>query len=384
MKVLVIDNSRWWGGAEKNLQALIDDESTGNAIEFSVLSDYQMAHNAVFGKFCNVRYRFRNPYFAKWLDSRYKIRALRAIRLIHKSLYLIVAIIRDNPSIVHFNLYRSSDKLDIIVCKLLRKKVVLHIQSLANRVKVDPLTIRLADAVICVSESVKKGFAFVGDKYHVIYNGIDRKYYDHIRQNDARKRLNLNSRSIIIGSIGNLEREKGHDVAVKALKKIIDDGYQRITLIIVGKDPKEDKSETKRLEALCKASEVQDRVKIFSVSPEDMRYAYSACDIVLSLCLDGEAFGMVPVEAALCDRPVIATNVGACTETIIDKETGLLCEPNSPDRLAQSIKILLDDRGFYYSIVKCAKKRILEKYSASVYRNKITDIYKDILIKRSA
>ncbi|ABC76301.1 glycosyltransferase family 4 protein [Syntrophus aciditrophicus] len=373
MKVLVVDNSRWWGGAEKNLQTLVDNRS--NAIEFNVLSDYPMSHNITYRDFCGVRYRFDNSYFIRYLDNKYQIKGMRIFRLIYKSLYLIPSLVRYNPDIVHFNLYRSSDILDIIVCKILRKKVVLHIRSLANRIKIAPLTIKLADAVICVSKSVKQGFSFTGNKYHVIYNGIDSKYYHLVPQDQAREKLGINLTSFVIGSIGNLEREKGHDVAVKALKKIIDDGNVVVALIIVGKDSTINESETKRILTLSKDLGVQGHIKIFSISHKDIHYVYSACDIVLTLCIDGEAFGMIPLEAAMHNRPVIATNVGACRETIIHNQTGLLCEPNSPVALVQAIDTIMKDKKYCDQLTESARNRVLHKYSADAYRDSVYKIY---------
>ena len=146
--------------------------------------------------------------------------------------------------------------------------------------------------------------------------------------------------SFVIGSIGNLEREKGHDVAVKALKKIIDDGNVVVALIIVGKDSTINESETKRILTLSKDLGVQGHIKIFSISHKDIHYVYSACDIVLTLCIDGEAFGMIPLEAAMHNRPVIATNVGACRVTIIQNQTGLLCEHNSSAELFRLLTLV--------------------------------------------
>ena len=50
----------------------------------------------------------------------------------------------------------------------------------------------------------------------------------------------------------------------------------------------------------------------------------------------GEHFGIVPVEGMAAGKPVIASNSGGPTETIIDGESGLLCEP-TPEAFAGAI-----------------------------------------------
>lgn len=41
-----------------------------------------------------------------------------------------------------------------------------------------------------------------------------------------------------------------------------------------------------------------------------------------------EHFGIVPIEAMYMRRPVIAVNTGGPLETVVDRVTGFLCEPN--------------------------------------------------------
>jgi glycosyltransferase involved in cell wall biosynthesis len=73
---------------------------------------------------------------------------------------------------------------------------------------------------------------------------------------------------------------------------------------------------------------------------EDIRTLYREAGVVL---LPGEEdFGIVPVEAQACGRPVVALGRGGALETVVDGVTGVLVRSESPDGLASGIRRALD------------------------------------------
>lgn len=54
----------------------------------------------------------------------------------------------------------------------------------------------------------------------------------------------------------------------------------------------------------------------------------------------------------LFDKPIIASDVGAFREIIIPNENGLLVEPNNPESLAKSIKLLFNNDEYYNKLQK--------------------------------
>jgi glycosyltransferase involved in cell wall biosynthesis len=71
------------------------------------------------------------------------------------------------------------------------------------------------------------------------------------------------------------------------------------------------------------------------LSDAEIRHLYQRAAVVL---LPGEEdFGIVPVEAQACGRPVVALARGGATETVIPDETGLLVEDSEPEAFADAI-----------------------------------------------
>ena len=73
---------------------------------------------------------------------------------------------------------------------------------------------------------------------------------------------------------------------------------------------------------------------------ENVRELYRGATAVL---LPGEEdFGIVPVEAQACGRPVIALARGGALETVVDGETGVLVDSTAPDAWADAMRRVRD------------------------------------------
>jgi glycosyltransferase involved in cell wall biosynthesis len=78
------------------------------------------------------------------------------------------------------------------------------------------------------------------------------------------------------------------------------------------------------------------------IASDEIRAAYRRAGVVL---LPGiEDFGIVPLEAQACGRPVVAIAEGGALETVVDGVTGALVPGRSPDAWAAAIRGTLDAR----------------------------------------
>jgi glycosyltransferase involved in cell wall biosynthesis len=106
-----------------------------------------------------------------------------------------------------------------------------------------------------------------------------------------------------------------------------------VPLKIVGTGP-----ERPRLERLAGAG-----VEFLGRVPDEaVRALYRRAAVTL---LPGEEdFGIVPLEAQACGRPVVALGRGGALETVVPGETGLLVDEPSPEAFAEAIGRALDRR----------------------------------------
>ncbi|WP_420810678.1 glycosyltransferase [Jiangella asiatica] len=99
--------------------------------------------------------------------------------------------------------------------------------------------------------------------------------------------------------------------------------------------------EAQRIRARAAANGTADRLHLLGrVARTDMPALFGAADIVVTAPWY-EPFGIVPLEAMACARPVVGTVVGGLLDTVVPGITGELVPPHRPDRLAQVLREML-------------------------------------------
>jgi glycosyltransferase involved in cell wall biosynthesis len=166
--------------------------------------------------------------------------------------------------------------------------------------------------------------------------------------------------------LGRLVERKGQDDAVRALRAVPD-----AELVVVGGPPAEELAadpEVRRLRAVAAEVGVADRL-IFtgSVSRADVPAWVRSADVVLAVPWY-EPFGITPLEAMACGRPVVATAVGGLVDTVADGVTGDLMPPRDPERLGQTLAALLadDERRAAYGAAGVQRARARYRWSRVV------------------
>ncbi len=100
------------------------------------------------------------------------------------------------------------------------------------------------------------------------------------------------------------------------------------------------------------------------VSEYELRDLYSRCRGLLCTAMD-EDFGMTPLEAMACGKPVVAVNEGGFRETVT-QETGVLVEP-SADNIAKAIKTVnMNPESCKEACMKRAKEFDLKHFSKRI------------------
>jgi glycosyltransferase involved in cell wall biosynthesis len=181
--------------------------------------------------------------------------------------------------------------------------------------------------------------------------------------------------------LGRVVERKGQDDAVRALRAVPD-----AELVVVGGPPAGELDadpEVRRLRAVAEEAGVADRV-VFAgaVARCDVPAWVRSADVVLAVPWY-EPFGITPLEAMACGRPVVATAVGGLVDTVVDGRTGELVPPRDPDRLGEVLAALLadDDRRAAYGAAGVRRARARYRWSRVVADTEA--VYRQVLARPS-
>ncbi|MFF3907952.1 glycosyltransferase [Streptomyces sp. NPDC001848] len=160
--------------------------------------------------------------------------------------------------------------------------------------------------------------------------------------------------------LGRLVPRKGAAVSVAALALL-----PETELVVVGgpsADRVDDDPEVRRLRRIAEEHGVADRVIFMGgVAPRDVPPLVRAADVVVCPA-DYEPFGIVPLEAMACGRPVVASAVGGQLDTVADPTTGRLVPPRDPEALARAVGELLADPELREACGAAGRRRVLRRY----------------------
>ncbi|MCX2750279.1 glycosyltransferase family 4 protein [Arthrobacter sp. MI7-26] len=139
-----------------------------------------------------------------------------------------------------------------------------------------------------------------------------------------------------IFSCGRLNPSKGHDVLLGAMHRMVRSGAD-VQLTIAGEDEAGGAGYRQELERLKNSLGLNDRVRLLGAVPAaavrlELKRAH-----VFTLASHAEPLGVAIMEAMSMGVPVVVTGAGGVAELVEDRVSGLLVEPGSPKRLADSI-----------------------------------------------
>ena len=177
--------------------------------------------------------------------------------------------------------------------------------------------------------------------------------------------------------IGRIVERKGVGNVIEALSEL-----PGVLLTVAGGPARarlDDDPEVSRLRDLAVRLGVDGRVDfVGSVGRAEVPPLMCAADVVV--CVPWyEPFGIVPVEAMACGRPVVGTAVGGLLDTVVPEETGELVPPRRPDLLAPVLRDLLADAERRDRYGTAGRRRAVGTYQWTQVVEATVQVYESVL-----
>ncbi|MEM2911424.1 MAG: glycosyltransferase family 4 protein [Candidatus Bathyarchaeia archaeon] len=209
-------------------------------------------------------------------------------------------------------------------------------------------------------------------RIRIVPNGVDPQRFKPTRGSEKIKhKIGVDDKSCVL-FVGNLVPRKGLHFLIEAAKNIVKENRE-VKFIIAGEGPLKN-----NLIWYAKTQNVLRNFIFLGDVPEDMLPALYNCSDLVVLPSIQEGQGITLLEAQATAKPVIAFDVGAVNEVVVNKKTGLLTRPNSYE-LANAILSLLLDRSLREKMGRWGRKFVCNNFSWDLCAQKMLQVYYEAL-----
>ncbi|WP_431622628.1 glycosyltransferase, partial [Enterobacter asburiae] len=198
----------------------------------------------------------------------------------------------------------------------------------------------------------------------VIHNGVPLKNFPPhaYHNNDVVKLI----------SVARFSEQKDHASLLKALSLLETKDW---ILTLVGKGPKLDE-----MKALSRELGISENV-IFTGERLDVDALLADSDIFL-LISNWEGFPISILEAMRAGLPVLASDVGGVSESVIDGKTGYLVPRADVDAVKNRLADLINDFSLRAEFGKSGNEFFMENFSFNAMYNKTLELYQKAINKK--
>ena len=170
-----------------------------------------------------------------------------------------------------------------------------------------------------------------GARYALVAHPVYEIFGSSYAKNEARAKLGITDERVIL-FFGYIRRYKGLHILLDAMPSILKS--TKVKLLVVG----EFYDDEQKYRQQIKERGLQNDVLVHSdyVPNDEVGVYFSAADVVVLPYISATQSGIVQI-AYQFDRPVIATDVGGLAEVVLDRRTGFIVKPESPQEVADAV-----------------------------------------------
>jgi mannosyltransferase len=234
------------------------------------------------------------------------------------------------------------------------------------------------DAVIATSGQTAE---YLERPATVILHGIDTARFRPAsaeEKTSLRRGLGLPADGPIVGCYGRIRAQKGTDVFVDAMARLIPE-RPGLTAIVMGRSTSRHEEFERSLRERVEKAGLSDRILFLpEVTVDAMADWYRVLDLFIAP-QRWEGFGLTPLEAMSCGVPVVATTVGAFPELVVEGETGALVPPGDVDAMTGAAAGFLDDATRRAGAADAARRHMLDGFRIEDEAEAIIAVYRSLL-----
>lgn len=264
----------------------------------------------------------------------------------------------------------KSNLYGVLLARLHRMQLVTTVHGWVKHTSRTPLyyavdrwCLKRYQQVLAVSADLERRCLELGvrrDRLALVENAIDTETFRRRTARSGAGRLR-------IGAVGRLSEEKGFELLIEALERLVAAGHD-LGLAIAGEGDLRE-----QLQARIDASPCSERIELLGFRADTVEL-FEGFDI---FCLSSLREGLpnVVLEAMAMEVPVLATRSGGMQEFARDGEDALLCDPGSTRELERGLERLVSDGELRTRLARNARARIESECSFAARMDRVVGFY---------
>ena len=263
--------------------------------------------------------------------------------------------------------------------------------SPAERTSVEMAVVRTADRILAECpqdrDDLRQLYGAPPERLEVVPCGVNLQELYPVDRTEARERLGLCGDIPVLLQLGRMVPRKGVDTVIEALGLLRSQYRTDARLLVVGGEadtPDERLTpEIGRLRGVARDAGVEDLVQFEGRRQRhELPIYYGAADVFVTTPWY-EPFGITPLEAMACERPVIGSDVGGIKSTVVDGVTGYLVPPRDPDALAARLACVLNNPRLAAEMGARGRERVMSTYTWESVAEAVATVYADVRQERA-
>jgi glycosyltransferase involved in cell wall biosynthesis len=260
------------------------------------------------------------------------------------------------------------------------------------RVRIEGMLMRHADRIIaeCPQDrlDMEDLYGAPPSRITVAPCGFDPEELWPVPMDEARAHLGLPTGKFLVLQLGRMVPRKGVDTVIQGVAMLRARHGVDAGLLVVGGDighpHGRDSAEMARLRSLAAQLGIGEHVHFAGQQPRtELRYYYGAANAFVTTPWY-EPFGITPVEAMACARPVIGSEVGGIKSTVVDGTTGFLIPSRDPQAVADRLATLHHNPELASAMGEHGLRRAYQHYTWRIVAQQAAAIYSAVIQEHHA
>ena len=231
-----------------------------------------------------------------------------------------------------------------------------------------------ADAVIATTEEAAE---FVPNVHAIVHHGVDAERFRPAEDRAAAWKLGHYPGKFGIATIGRVRPEKGTDLFVEAMIRLLPH-YPEATALIIGKVTATQRNFQWELKRQIDAAGLTKRI-IFTgeIAAGQLPQLVRSLSLLVAVARY-EGYGMTPLEAMASGVPVIASETGFFPAFIGANEAGFLVDQFETGQIISSVRSLIDNPSAMHRMSRRARQRAINLFGLEAEVEGIHRVYEEL------